>query len=208
MKTLLSIFLAFLFALLPARGLFAQEDATELTDTTSGDFTLETEIDENTTKATNKYFDLTLSEGVQSPLDKSLTYTLTIVPHISSSKTQINWDSSSTIKITPKHSEFVTVTEGETYTYKANAKPTASGTYKVSVSVIAWQYDTNYTNTVSNSLELSKGLVSQPVTPEYTILVVIEVLVVLGIASIAIWGGVELSRKALKRTKAWLTPPR
>lgn len=177
-------------------------------DTTSENFSLETQVDENTTKTTNKYFDLTLSEGLQSPLDKSITYTLTIVPHIDSSKTQITWDSSSTIKITPKHNDFVSVSKGEEYTYKAKIRPTVSGVYKINVSVVSWQYDTNYTNTVNNSLTLSSGLVSQPITPEYTILVVIEIVVILGISALAIWGGIELSKQFLKKTKVWLTPPR
>jgi hypothetical protein len=186
----------------------AQEAATTTEDTTSGNYTLETTVDENTTRATNKYFDLTLSEGLQSPLDKSITYTLTILPHIDSSKTQIIWDSSSTIKITPHHKEFVSVSKDVESTYKATIKPTVSGEYKITASVVAWQYDTNYTNTVNNSLTLSNSLVSQPITPQYTILVVIEILVLIGISGLAIWGGIELSKKFIKKTKVWLTPPR
>lgn len=202
------LFIAF-FGFIQASVLHAQETAMDGTvDTTSANFTLQTQVNESTTRATNKYFDLTLSEGLQSPVDKSITYTLTIVPHIDSAKTQIIWDSSSTIKITPKHSEFVSVEKDGEYNYKAIVKPSAGGVYNINAAVISWQYDTNYTNTVNNSLTLSNGLVSQPITPEYTILVVIEILVILGISSLAIWGGVELSKKALKRTKVWLTPPR
>lgn len=201
--TLLTIFTAFSSSLVSA-----QEVLTETEDTSSGEYTLEATVDENTTRATNKYFDLTLTEGGQSPLDKSITYTLTIVPHIDSAKTQIIWDSSSTIKITPRHNEFVSVTKDVESKYKAIIKPTMSGEYKITASVVSWQFDTNYTNTVNNSLTLSNGLVSQPITPEYTILVVIEVLVLLGVSGLAIWGGVELSKKVLKKTKVWLTPPR
>jgi len=209
MKKLLSILLLLPFLIsLPLSLVNAQDAATTPADTTSEDFTLETQVDENTTRATNKYFDLTLSEGLQSPVDKSITYTLTIIPHIDSSKTQVLWSSSSTIKITPKHKEFVSIAKDGEYTYKATIKPSLGGTYNVNVSVISWQYDTNYTNTVNNSLELSKGLVSQPITPEYTILVVIEILVLLGISGLAIWGGIEISKKFLKKTKVWLTPPR
>jgi hypothetical protein len=200
-----------MFAGIPFSSVVNAQEAltqTEAEDSTSSDFILETKIDENTTRATNKYFDLTLSEGLQSPLDKSITYTILIVPHIDSSRTQILWDSSSTIKITPKHSEFVSVSADSEYTYKAIVKPTVSGVYKINVSVISWQYDTNYTNTVNNSLTLNSGLVSQPITPEYTILVVIEILVILGISGLAIWGGIEFSKKFLKKTKTWLTPPR
>lgn len=209
MKKLLSIFLLFfIFLTCSSSAIYAQEAATANDESTSGDFTLETQVDENTTRATNKYFDLTLSEGLQSPLDKSITYTLTIVPHIDSTKTQILWDSSSTIKITPKHKEFVSVTKDGEFKYKATVKPTIGGTYNINASVIAWQYDTNYTNTVNNSLDLSNSLVSQPITPEYTILVVIEILVILGVSGLAIWGGVEVAKKFLKKTKIWLTPPR
>ncbi len=204
MKKLLSILITALVFIISANVIYAQED----TSTTSGDYTLQTEIDETTSKATNKYFDLTLSEGVQSPLNKNVTYTLTVIPHLTSSKMQIIWDSSSTIKITPKHNEFVSVTDGQQYTYKATIHPSASGTYKINASVIAWQYDTNYTNTVSNSLTLNNALVSQPVTIEYIILIVIVVLIILAVAGLSIWGGIEGSKKLLKKTKTWLTPPR
>lgn len=209
MKKLLSILVLLTILISTSvRLVSAQEATAQVEDPTSADFTLETTVDENTTRATNKYFDLTLTEGGQSPLDKSITYTLTIVPHVDSSKTQIIWDSSSTIKITPKHKEFVSVTKDVESKYKAIVKPSVSGEYKITASVVAWQYDTNYTNTVNNSLTLSNGLVSQPVTPEYTILVVIETLVLVGVSGLAIWGGIELSKKLLKKTKVWLTPPR
>lgn len=209
MRKLLSILILLTILISSSTGfVHAQESTTTVEGPTSGDYTLETTVDENTTRATNKYFDLTLTEGGQSPLDKSITYTLTIIPHIDSAKTQIIWDSSSTIKITPRHKEFVSVTKDVESKYKAIIKPSVSGEYKITVSVVSWQYDTNYTNTVNNSLTLSKSLVSQPITPEYTILVVIEALVLIGISGLAIWGGVELSKKVLKKTKVWLTPPR
>ncbi len=209
MKKIIALLLFVALLSVPFASVVRAEGTDETTvDITSENFSLETQIDENTTKTTNKYFDLTLSEGLQSPLDKSITYTLTIVPHIDSSKTQITWDSSSTIKITPKHSEFVSVSKDGEYTYKAKIRPTVSGVYKINVSVVSWQYDTNYTNTVNNSLTLSSGLVSQPITPEYTILVVIEIVVILGISALAIWGGIEFTKKFLKKTKVWLTPPR
>lgn len=186
----------------------AQETAKQAEDLTSAEDTLETQVDENTTRATNKYFDLTLAEGLQSPVDKGILYTITIVPHIDSARTQIIWDSSSTITIKPKHEEFIAVLKDQTYTYKAKIKPSAGGIYNVSVSVISWQYDTNYTNTVTNQLTLSRGIVSQPITPEYTILVVIETIVILGISALAIWGGIELSKKYIAKAKVWLAPPR
>ena len=205
MKNLLPI----LFSILLSVGFVSKVNAQEATtEDSTGEYTLQTEVDENTSMATNKYFDLTLSEGVQSPLNKNITYTLTVVPHLTSSKVQIIWDSSSTIKISPKHTEFVSMTDGEEYTFKATIKPSASGTYKINVSIIAWQYDTNYTNTVNNSLTLSSGLVSQPVTIEYIILVVIEILIIIATAALAIWGGIEISKKLLRKTKNWLTPPR
>lgn len=205
MKKILTILSSLLLSIGVATTVYAQETTAE---DSSGEYTLQTEVDDNTNMATNKYFDLTLSEGVQSPLNKNITYTLTVIPHLTSSKVQIIWDSSSTIKINPKHEEFVSMTDGEEYTFKATIKPSAGGTYKINVSVIAWQYDTNYTNTVNNSLTLNSGLVSQPVTIEYIILVVIEILIIVATAALAIWGGIEISKKLLKKTKNWLTPPR
>lgn len=207
MRKYFSIILGLALLLNLVTPLLAEDTTTDSTSNSSGNYTLQTEVNDNTTKAVNKYFDLTIIRGLQSPLDKSILYTITIVPHLDSSKTQITWDSASSIKITPWHDEYVSMAAEKEYSYKAVVKPTVSGTYSITVTVVSWQYDTNYTNSVSDSLELSSGLVSLPITPEYTISVVIEVLVLLGICGAAIYFGVKYAKKGLKNTKKWLTPP-
>lgn len=208
MKKYFSILLGLILLSYIATPIFAEGATTsDSANTSSGNYTLQTEINDNTTKAVNKYFDLTITRGLQSPLGKSILYTITIVPHLDSSKTQITWDSASSIKITPWHDEYVSMTAEKEYSYKAVVKPTVSGTYSITVTVVSWQYDTNYTNSVSDSLELSSSLVSLPITPEYTISVVIEVLVILGICGAAIYFGVKYAKKGLKNARKWLTPP-
>jgi hypothetical protein len=181
----------------------AQDSSTDTSDETP----VQTQVDQSTTKATNKYFDLTLTEGFQSPLDKSISYTLTIVPHIDSSKTQIIWNMPSSITASANNNSFVSLVAETEYKYKATIKPTVAGTYSINVSVISWQYDVNYTNSVTDTLELSSNLVSEPITETYILSMVAEVVIILGLSTLAIWGGIKITKKLLKRTKKWLTPP-
>lgn len=213
MKKIVSFLLSFLFCITSVGEVLADTNTavTETTDTStsSGDYTLQTQVDDSTTKAVNKYFDLTLTQDLQSPLDKSITYTLTVVPHLDSAKTQMIWNnSSSSLTVTPRTKGFVSMTAEQTYTYKAVVKPTTSGTFTISVSVISWQYDTNYTNSVENTLVLNSGLVSQPMGTAYLILLVVEVLVIIGILLFAGWGIKKLVKRYRKAAKDWLTPPR
>lgn len=203
MKRLCSVLLGLFMIFNLITPTFAEDSTT----TSSGDYTLQTQVDETTTKATNKYFDLTISRGLQSPIGKSILYTITIVPHIDSTKVQIQWDSASSVNITPWHSEYVNMTANQLYSYKAVVHPTIKGTYSITVTTIAWQYDTNYTNSVTDTLELNSNLVAMPITPEYTISVVIEVLLILAVSGTAVYFGIKYTKKLLKKTKVWLTPP-
>ncbi len=211
MKKITTLILSLLLCLTSFGYVFAQDTTTTTTTTeeSTGDYTLETQIDENTTKATNKYFDLTLTQELQSPLDNSILYTLTVVPHINSAKTQMTWNSSSaSLSISPRTQGFVSMATEQEYSYKAVVRPTAKGTFTISVSVVSWQYDTNYTNSVEDTLVLSKELVSQPVGTPYILLLVLEILIIVGIIVLAIWGIKKLVKKYSKKAKSWLTPPR
>lgn len=208
MKKIISVFFTLIFCITSTGIAFADTNS-NTTDTSTGDFTLQTQGDNGATQAVNKYFDLTLTQDLQSPLDKSIVYTLTVVPHIDSSKVQMLWNSStSTINITPKTNGFVSMTAEQTYTYKATVKPTAKGTFTISVSVIAWQYDTNYTNNIQSTLVLNSQLVSQPIGTAYLILSIVEVLVIIGLIILIILAIKKFAKRYQKAAKDWLTPPR
>ena len=166
-----------------------------------------TVVNENTTTVTNKYFDLTLVKKSQSAFGKYVPYELRITPHLDSPKTQILWNSPSTLSITPRHREFLAMQTGQTYTVRANVKPLRHGTYDITVSVISWQYNTNYTNAASDTLTFDKSLVSQPVSAEYQIVNILKYLGILILFGILCFVVIKLSQKYSKRIKQWLTPP-
>jgi hypothetical protein len=155
----------------------------------------------------NNYFELELVRGSQSPFNKSIPYTLYITPKVNSSRTQIIWEVPTTLDVRTSHKEFVNLQKDQTYSYRANLVPNRDGTYEISVNVIAWQFDTNYTNSVSSTLTLSKSLVIQPVDSEYTISIML--MIVGGIILLGIGGffAYKLSQRMVKSLKLWLTPP-
>lgn len=155
----------------------------------------------------NKYFDLKLTQVSQSAINKSIKYSLEITPLKDSAKTQILWETPVSFSITPKHPDFVSLSVGQTYVYEAIVHPTRSGMYEITASVTAWEYDTNYTNTVSQTLTLDNSLVSQPVSSDYQIGRILYVVLILLVSGVAIWGAVKLTRKMMVKTKKWLTPP-
>lgn len=164
-------------------------------------------VDENTTKVTNRYFDLTLERKPQSAFGKHIPYVLTIVPHLNSTETQILWNTPSTLEASPKHEEYVSLREGETYSFKANIKPLKSGTYDFSVSVISWQHDTNYTNSIDDSITLSRNLVLQPISDEYTTWNIVKVVGFLILFAALCYISIVLVKKYMIKAKRWLTPP-
>lgn len=168
-------------------------------------------IVENTEKktvtSTNKYFELDLVRGTQNPLNKSIPFTLYITPKIDSERTQILWELPSTLEARASHKEFVNLEKDQTYAFKVNIKPKREGSYNVTANVIAWEYNTNYTNSVSSTITLSKNLVVQPVDSEYSVSIIL--MFVIGFI-ILLAGGFftyKSSEKIIKRLKIWLTPP-
>ncbi|MDD4382394.1 MAG: hypothetical protein PHE21_03590 [Candidatus Dojkabacteria bacterium] len=155
----------------------------------------------------NRYFELTLEKITQSAFDKSIVYELTIKPLIDSPRTQITWVAPLSFKTNPRHSEFVDLEIDQTYTYKANIKPLKSGTYDISVSVVSWQYDTNYTNSISDTVVINGSLLVEPVFSEYTTGVIIITVISLLLFAFLIWFVIKLTKKGLAKAKKWLTPP-
>lgn len=165
------------------------------------------DVKKKTVMSENNYFELELVRGAQSPFNKSIPYTVYITPKIESDKTQIRWEVPSTLKADPSHKEIVTLNKGETYKFKATISPQRAGTYDVTVNIVSWQYNTNYTNSVSSTVTLSDNLVVDPVDSEYTISILFLVLfgiLLLGGAGFFVY---KSSDKIIKRIKIWLTPP-
>jgi hypothetical protein len=215
-KTLIALLLLSLFL---SNSLYAAESfppnesptetavVTETTDETKDVSEKETQIDESTKMIKNKYFDLTLERKPQSAFGKHIPYILTITPHLNSNRTQILWNVPTTLNVNPKHKEFVSLEDGKTYTFQANIKPLRGGIFDFSVSVISWQHDTNYTNSIHDTITLNNSLVLQPVSSQYTIMNIVKVLAILVLFVIACIITVVLVKRYMVKAKKWLTPP-
>ncbi len=209
------IFVLLLSLVQPLNTAFADggEETTEITETeetTTVEEDVEEEItviDDNQTKVTTKYFDLLLIKKSQSAFGGYVPYELQITPHLNSEKTQILWYAPSTMKVTPKHKEFINMKEGVTYTVKANVKALREGTYEITASVIAWKYDTNYTNTIHDTLVFNSSLLSQPVSTQYVLLTIVKFILIVAIFAVVCILIVKLSKKYSRKAKDWLTPP-
>lgn len=169
--------------------------------------TVVTDVDEDTTKAENEYFTLVLTKKSQSSFTGEITYELLVTPHLSSSKTQILWTAPTTLEIKPKHSEFVSMEEDATYKVKAGVVPLKEGTYDISVQVISWQHDTNYANSVTDTITINEDLLSTPVSATYKLTVVLKVLLIIVSLVAVVFVTVKLVKKNIWRAKKWLTPP-
>lgn len=160
-----------------------------------------------TSSVNTKYFELSLLRTSQNPLTKSISYTLNIKPLIDSTETEILWNTDLSMIVTPHHKRFVSLKKGEVVSVKATVKPKASGTHDVEVSVISWQHDTNYTDSSKETITLSKDLVIQPVSSEYSTSVILIYVATLIISGVGIFVVIKLVKKGSQKAKKWLTPP-
>lgn len=188
MKKIFRIFLFILFLLLPSSSAFAQEEKL-------------------IAPQESKYFELSLVKITQSPFNRAIEYELTVKPLIDSPRTQILWEAPLSFKVNTKHEEFVDLEINQTYTFKANIKPTRSGTYDITASVVSWQYDTNYTNSVSDSVVINNSLLVEPVFSDYIVGLVIIIVISLFVLGAIIWLVVRLAKRGTIKVKRWLTPP-
>ncbi len=113
----------------------------------------------------------------------------------------------STLIAKASHREFVNLKKDQTYTFRANIDPQKKGTYEVTVSVIAWQYDVNYTNSVSSTVMLSDSLTVQPTDSAYIVSILLIVVIGLALLGGIIFFLYKSSGKIMNRIKVWLTPP-
>lgn len=167
----------------------------------------ETETDNNTKLSENRYFDLTLERGPQTPFGQYVPYTLTVTPHLDSPKTQILWNMPTTLQAYPKHDEFVSLKKDQTYVFEGRIKPLKGGVYDFSISIISWQYDTNYTNSVGDNVVFSNSLVLQPVSSYYNWMTVLKFALIFVGFAVVIVAVVTIVKKYAEKAKKWLTPP-
>jgi hypothetical protein len=185
---------------------FAVEDV-ETEEVVVNQESTEVVIDEHTKLSENRYFDLTLERSPQTPFGQYVPYTLTITPHLDSPRTQILWNMPTTIEAFPKHNEFVSLEKDQTYVFEGRIKPLRGGSYDFSISVISWQYDTNYTNSVGDNVVFNDNLVLQPVSAHYQWMNVLKFgLIFIGFASTVVVA-VIVVKKYMKKARVWLTPP-
>lgn len=209
MRNILIPLLSLLFVI-PATYVFA--DTTEVVvdedvATESAQPVVVEDIEKKSVTSTNKYFELELIREGQNPFNKAVPYTLRITPKIDAYKTQILWDAPTTFEVNPKHSDFVDLNTGQTYTFKANVVPNRGGTYDISVNAISWLPEGNFTNSVSSTITLSDSNIVQPVDASYTIGMIAMILGILLTLGALIFVGIKMSDKIIARIKIWLTPP-
>lgn len=165
------------------------------------------EAQEGTLTNETQYFDITLERGEQSAFGKGVTYTVYVTPKMDSKRTQILWDAPTAISIREKHPEFVDMYEGETYSFRAVVKTSLKGSYEVSVNLIAWQYDTNYTNSVSDIITFDENFVTVPIDAAYTTGSIAKILLIILLSIGIVFGIVWVSKKVFNSFKKWITPP-
>jgi hypothetical protein len=156
---------------------------------------------------TTQYFDIKMERLNQSAWNKAVTYIIYVTPKVDSPRTQILWDAPSAISIKTLHKEFVNLYKGQNYTFKARVKPNKAGTYELAVNLIAWQYDANYSNSVTDIISFNSELLAQPVKSSYTVSLIVKYLTILLIIAGVIYGIYFYAKRGLKITKRWLTPP-
>jgi hypothetical protein len=164
-------------------------------------------IDDSTKISQNVYFDLRLERKPQTPFGNYVPYVLTVTPHLNSPRTQIIWNTPSTLESKPKHQDFVSLQEGQEYIFEGRIRPLRGGTYDFSISVISWQHDTNYTNSINDTIVFSENLVLQPVTSQYQLLNVLKFGLIAVAFIVVVILVLFLVRGVAPKAKDWLTPP-
>lgn len=209
------ILLSILILLLASLFIYAQEDnegmtyeemleqknVTIATDDESQD------TDNSLSITNNDYFQLELIRKAQNPFNKKIPFEIVITPKIDSPKTQIIWSTSSVFTVEKEHSEFVSLENGNTYTYSAKLKPNKEGTYNISVNVVSWQFNSNKSATVEYNITINKSLTVQPVDTMYIVTLLLFVLGILGVSALGIYIITKSIKVLVKKAKIWLTPP-
>jgi hypothetical protein len=153
------------------------------------------------------YFDVELGLETQSPWTKSVPVVVRFKSNITANKVEISWDTPNGVRVVKSHPQFVSVKEGEVYSYRAKIVPTAPGTYTIAGNITAWFSDTNYSSSGSISTTFDSDLVTVPETAGYSSASIIRGVILLLFSLGAIAGLYFLSKLAINKLLAWLKPP-
>ncbi|MBI2356859.1 hypothetical protein HYV12_02295 [Candidatus Dojkabacteria bacterium] len=156
---------------------------------------------------TGDYFDVELSTETQSAWSKSVPIIIKFRSNITAKKVEISWDTPKGVEVRERHPQFISVTKGEVYTYKASLKPSAQGTYTISGNITNWEVDTNYTSSDELTLSFDEELVTIPETPGYSGAVLVKGAIVVLLWLGGFTGLFFLGKYAFKRLTEWLKPP-
>lgn len=162
--------------------------------------------EENLSTST-QYFEIKMERTGQSAWNKAVTYTVYVTPKIDSPKTQILWDAPASVEVNPRHNDFMDMYRGQTYTLQGKVKAKRAGNFEISVNLIAWQHDTNYTNSVSDIITFNQDLLAVPVDPNYSYKLIGKYLIIALVVGVVTWGVILYSKKGMKIFKKWITPP-
>lgn len=154
-----------------------------------------------------EYFTVETYSKPQSAWNKNVPIYVKFVATIDSDSVQITWDVPYGIEVIPKHPKFVAVKAGQTYIYKAEIKPKIAGSYNIAANVIAWQYNTNYTSSGNTFVIFSPNLLTNPVSPNYSIGVVMKWVIIILILAIVGFLGYIYAIKSKKKFDKWFNLP-
>jgi uncharacterized membrane-anchored protein len=156
---------------------------------------------------TSDLVDMEVEVGTQSPFTKAIPVTVRFRSTVNADKVEISWSAPSTLKISEKHPQFISVQEGEVYTARALFKPTKAGSYEIASNLTVWEFNTNYTFTESVDVTFGDDLVTSPVSVGYSGALIVYYLV---ITLIVILGSVSAyfgAKYLYKQLREWLRPP-
>lgn len=103
----------------------------------------------------------------QYPWNKQIPIIMEITPQYDGQSLEIRWPSVSGFIITPQTTKWQNVTKGTTYTTTFTFEPIATGTQKVSASLILTTFQTNYIASQPVDITLNADKVVTPITDGY-----------------------------------------
>lgn len=143
----------------------------------------------------------------QSALNKSVPIEVKFRTNFDTDNAEIVWDYPSQIELVTRHERFVEAKANETYVYRAIIRPQSEGTFSITANIVAWQYNTNYTGSASTSVTFTENLITDPISPSYTVMTIVKLLIILVLLGIGGFFGVRALKKFKTTFFKWFNPP-
>lgn len=166
------------------------------------------EVQSGETVLDSGYFTVEMIFGTQSPWDKSVPVTVKIRPQGTATRVGVTWDLPLGLEVKDSSAgKYVAIGAGEVYSYTAKIKPLQSGTYTISATATDWDYGANYATTASKNVTFTESLLTDPLTTNYSVAVMIR-YAIMALILVVIGGiGIIYGKKGLKALQEWLKPP-